>query len=341
MAEKGSGVKLVLRIDTQEEDVFCVATDEYDPPGLYTGHHGSFKRWNKDGSLVTSTQLPVQGEVTCISSTPMKLAVSIDTTLFLYDPKNLATPTESCSHNKDEINQICVNRSDSFLLSSDDSGEVQVLDVGTGRLKPYRSLCKHSNICSAVAFNPLKHWEAISGGLDCRIMLWDFSRGKSLDTLNVQEALPDSDEPTTYLINPPMVHALCWVGRLPLVAVGLGNGLIVLCSVTGRKIKLVCSRRFHTKGVASVTCLELVEHGTTTYVIVSGGNDGKLVWTKLIKDTENTKGSVDSYMLSEEPLAIYGHGSKVNWITSVSGWGQNIVGVADQTGIVSLYSITL
>jgi WD40 repeat protein len=45
----------------------------------------------------------------------------------------------------------------------------------------YKTLRRgHSNICSAVAFRPHRPWELLSGGLDCTVVKWDFSRLRTL-----------------------------------------------------------------------------------------------------------------------------------------------------------------
>ena len=345
MAVKGPDAKLVLKLDTCEDDVFCITPDG---SGLYTGHYTLVKRWKQDGSLTHSIQLPVQGEVTCISSTPTKLAISTGTSILLYDPRNLTTPIETCSHNKDEINQICINPSDNFLISCDDTGAILALDVSTNRLKLYRTCHNgtHTNICSTVAFHPRKNWEIISGGLDCHMILWDFSRGKVLYSLNVQDAISEQDtERTTYLVNPPMVHCICTIDRLPLVAAGLENGMMLLCDIDKSSIDVICTRQFHTKGIASITSFKISDsiQGDEQYVIITGGNDGKLVWHKLVKNSSSldvvpNKPKANTFLILKEPLAVFDHGSKINWITKISN-DTNIVGVADQTSNVTLYSL--
>ena len=47
----------------------------------------------------------------------------------------------------------------------------------------------HENICSSVAFHPKRAWELVSGGLDCLLINWDFSRGKPCYKLNMQEVV--------------------------------------------------------------------------------------------------------------------------------------------------------
>ena len=365
-------VSLIAQIDTQEEDVFCIASDNQSPPRLLSGHNNKFKVWKSDGTLEQSIDTPIEGDVTCICVSKSKIAVSVNTSVLLYDPNKLTTLIEHCTYNKDEINQISINESGNFLLACDDTGEIQVLDISTSKPKLYKTCRKHDNICSSITFHPHRHWDMISGGLDCQVILWDYSRGRPYTILNIQEALATNSGASAYLINPPMVHSLCTIGQTPFVVLGLGNGAITLCNTNRSQLELVSTREFHSISIACITCYEtkLAPEGASrsdqplvgasnveellSYIVVSGGNDGKIIWSgvtekttpistdkvKLSSKKSKPHHSSVTYEILESPLAIYDHGSKVNWITILRQWNEkHVVVVADQTSVITLYSI--
>ena len=381
MAEGPSIIKEFLKIDTGEEDVFCLCP--YIPQGgLASGHSSKVKVWSKDSSLYHEIIPPVHGDVTCILTTPTHLFISVDSSLILYDHHDLATPTETCRYNSEEINQLTTNTSANYLLSADDSGDVSVIDISNlaigGKSKLYKK-CKrhHTNICSSVTFHPLKHWEMVSGGLDCQLVLWDYSRGRRLASLNMQE-----EGSGGYMVNPPMVHSVCSLGgNRPVIAAGLGNGSICICQLSGSDISLISTVQPHSNSIASVICIGNKEpfkmdsqakgdkargdEETCTDLVISGGNDGRIICSPVLKTTpkaatpsklatpskstssHKSKGSSHktppTYRISEEPLSIHEHGSKVNWLTELPDWspGKHVVGVADQTSNITLYFIEL
>ncbi|KAK6124184.1 hypothetical protein DH2020_042093 [Rehmannia glutinosa] len=113
---------------------------------------------------------------------------------------------ESYNYNKDEINQIACHPKSSFLAAADDAGDVKVIDVhqkclyktlraghesvSCPILKIVTSSPDHfifmltlltlnsTKICSSVQFLPWRSWEVITGGLDSKLVMWDFSKGR-------------------------------------------------------------------------------------------------------------------------------------------------------------------
>ncbi|KAJ4823173.1 Cellulose synthase A catalytic subunit 8 [UDP-forming] [Turnera subulata] len=98
------------------------------------------------------------------------------------------TPMRSYRYNKEEINQIACNSKAAFLASTDDSGDVK--------------------ICSSVQFIPWKPWEVITGGLDSKLVMWDFSKGRAIKIMDF--GLPDmkSGSNSPQCFNPAFVHAI-------------------------------------------------------------------------------------------------------------------------------------
>ncbi|GLJ38336.1 hypothetical protein SUGI_0780810 [Cryptomeria japonica] len=136
--------------------------------------------------------------------------------------------------NTEDINQITLNSKSCYLLAADDSGEIKVIDIHQHCV--YKTLrAVHTNICSCVQFHPRKPWEVISGGLDSKILTWDFSRGRVRKMIDLGAAVSsnaDSDTSTNQICNPPFVHALAVPegflqrGDNQVVAVARGDGAI-------------------------------------------------------------------------------------------------------------------
>lgn len=153
--------------------------------------------------------------------------------------------------NTDDINQITVNLKSSFLAAADDSGEVKIIDIRQHCLyKTLRSV--HTNICSSVQFHPWRPWEVISGGLDSKIVAWDFSRGRQQMVIDVAVPTTENAEnasSTNQICNPPFVHALAVLEENmdgknnQVVAAARGDGTIEIIDlrfeshVTGAKSK--------------------------------------------------------------------------------------------------------
>ena len=78
-----SALKVLTKIDTKEDDVYCICPDN-NSLGIASGHNSKVKGWSKDnGSLSYEILLPIRGEVTSLLTTPTQLAVSVDSSLLL------------------------------------------------------------------------------------------------------------------------------------------------------------------------------------------------------------------------------------------------------------------
>ncbi|CAK7350390.1 unnamed protein product [Dovyalis caffra] len=107
-----------------------------------------------------------------------------------FDVHNMAsmcTPFKSYNYNKDEINQIACNSKAAFLASTDDGGDVKVLSV---------------------QFIPWRPWEVITGGLDSKLVMWDFSKGRPVKIVDfgLHDIKKGSSGAKFY--NPAFVHAI-------------------------------------------------------------------------------------------------------------------------------------
>ncbi|KAG5561949.1 hypothetical protein RHGRI_004849 [Rhododendron griersonianum] len=136
---------------------------------------------------------------------------------------------ESHNYNKEEINQIACNSRSCFLAAADDGGDVKIVDIHQQCL--YKTLrAGHTSICTSVQFLPWRPWEVITGGLDSKLVMWDFSKGRPRKIVDF--SVPDADGGCSagQSLNPAFVHALAVpevdmvdrVGKVCVVARGDG-----------------------------------------------------------------------------------------------------------------------
>ncbi|KAL6045429.1 WD repeat-containing protein 53, partial [Balamuthia mandrillaris] len=118
----------------------------------------------------------------------------------------LSSCDQEFAFNTEEINQLALSVNGEYLAACDDAAEVKVVQWEKNRLfKTLRS--QHTNICSSLSFRGRsKPWELITGGLDCQLVQWDFSKGR---TINVFHQLVESEGSSGRpLVNPPFVHSV-------------------------------------------------------------------------------------------------------------------------------------
>jgi len=214
----GGHTSSVLSLDVNREGI------------LASGGEDELCIWSKDGT--SQSKLPftsylsgdrdtkeVNSVCFCVKN-PERLYASCGNKILGYDLRNLASTVCEFQFNEDEINQLAIHDKGTFLSACDDSGEIKIIDVASGRL--FKSLHnKDDNICSTVQFRSNRPWEIISGGMDFKVVSWDFSSGRPLQEFNVQELGGDSQE-GAYFINPPFVHSIHMAGNGRMFVAGLG-----------------------------------------------------------------------------------------------------------------------
>lgn len=355
---------VVATLDSRGEENTCLCLSRNG--NILSGHKSNFKVWScatnyHEWTLFHVVHIPENGDVTCITPFPDaddKYAVSINNCVAIYALRGDAfQPLHMFHFNGDDINQVDVNSRASFICAGDDSGDIVVIDVEKSCI--FKTLSRqHKNICSTVKFNPRKPWEVFSGGLDCQLIRWDFSRGRPLFTVDVQTSdRVNCDKKQilqTYMVNPPMVHCVDVLSSLHCVVCALGNGSVSVYSASSSKqLEAICSTRLHSTGVGYLCCVEIPGQEPMC-VVISGGNDGNICVSRLIFERlVKTHKIQNSRLKSELNLIItIRHGSKVNCmvVRNTSTESQKpvkaiilphtlMIAVADQTSVAKVYEV--
>lgn len=215
----GGHTQSVLSLDHSEDEILASGAED-----------GFVSLWSNDGvpRFKFSVAFGDSQDVTsvCFCSKESKhLYVSCGKKICFFDTRNVSSPVWQIEHSKDEINQIALNHKNSFLAAADDSGEIQIFELPSA--KPFKTLSRrHTDICSCVQFRPQRPWEVISGGMDYNIFNWDFSSGRPVCLVNIQEIISadDGDEmENNYVVNPPYINSIHMSIESRRFACGLGE----------------------------------------------------------------------------------------------------------------------
>ncbi|XP_041120694.1 WD repeat-containing protein 53-like [Polyodon spathula] len=329
---------------------------------------GELTVWSDEGTPIGQLKLEGGDDVTCANfspSSPNKVYVSHGEAISILDVRALKEPVNLFRVSEDEINCLSVNETDSLLAAADDSGSIKILDLSSGKVA--RSLRKHTNICSSVAFRPQRPQCLVSCGLDMQVMLWNLQKARPLWVLNLQELGEEEEEQQQQsagqLFNPPLAHAITVATCGNTFACGSEDGNIHVFKVAGTRFERQVGFKAHSQGVSQVHFVNFLSH---PHWLVSGGNDGKvLLWDASAGSATVSKGqakgghrrkakSVKGQSASKEgadhntelevkafsPKLSINHEEKVNWICPAQLKGESWIIVADQSSSLSVYPIT-
>ncbi|KAJ8761834.1 hypothetical protein K2173_005406 [Erythroxylum novogranatense] len=277
------------------------------------------------------------------------------------------------NYNKEEINQIACSSKAAFLGSTDDSGEIKIIDIHQHCL--YKTLrAGHTSICSSLQFIPWKPWEVITGGLDSKLVVWDFSKGRVLKILDFD--LLETNCSSTQCLNPAFVHAIAIpdVDMLEksqkVCVVARGDGIVDVIDIESelatvrsksstrarkgsQSTSKSCSsaagdeiqdqnRRnsFHLDfslggHTAAVSCVAFSLFGERGKYLISGGNDKSLkIWDWSRYPDGGQTGSTNDVLRLNINLS-----RKINWLCTTPSESENLV-VCDTSKVVKVYSVS-
>ncbi|KAL2631009.1 hypothetical protein R1flu_015695 [Riccia fluitans] len=367
-------MKRLFKLRGHNASVLCCTTSSSSPHSVFSssedGNMCVFDLRTK--SCVSTHQISGEEGVTSICLKPgedNQLYAAAGSAIHCLDLRlgSSGRELQKYDFSTDEINQVVVNHKATYLAAGDDSGEIKVIDLSNHKL--YKTLRGgHTTICSAVQFHSQRPWEVISGGLDSKIVKWDFSKGRQLST--VQPVVPSGDS-VGPMCNPPFVHAMATphgdcsgeMGRS--LAVARGDGSVEIYDSgfdsgkaargkdtksrrnnksssgersgeddyqkSGLRCRLTADEGGHLTAVSSVTFARFGERGR---FLLSGGND------ELVKLWDWASSTFkDTLSADVVPLTLnICHRKKVNWLTTAANSSANLI-VADTSKVLSVYHV--
>lgn len=175
--------------------ILCVGASS-GPEGLLTSgsEGGEVAVWSQDGTIIGRLILPGEEDSTSVvfsPAAPGQFYVSHGDKVSVLDARNLKSPIEEFEGaGEEEINALALNETGSALAVADDSGAVRILELPGGKVS--RTLRRHTNICSSVAFRPHRPNNLLSAGLDMQVMKEEFR-------VSLLYAMPSTSVPRQHL----------------------------------------------------------------------------------------------------------------------------------------------
>ncbi|XP_019943902.1 WD repeat-containing protein 53 [Paralichthys olivaceus] len=267
--------------------ILCVGASP-GPEGLLASgsEGGEVTVWSQEGTIIGRLTLPGEEDSTSVvfsPAAPGQLYVSHGDAVSVLDPRNLRGPVEEFQGaGEEEINALALNETGSALAVADDSGAVRVLELPGGKVS--RTLRRHTNICSSVAFRPHRPNNLLSAGLDMQVMLWGLQKTRPLWTLNLQDVAEEEDDHQQrpgQLFNPPLAHCVSVASCGNIVGCAAEDGRVHLMRIgSGCKLEQQGAVKAHSQGASQAHFVHLPSH---PYWLVTGGNDGQVALWDLSK----------------------------------------------------------
>nr|XP_046245193.1 WD repeat-containing protein 53 [Scatophagus argus]XP_046245194.1 WD repeat-containing protein 53 [Scatophagus argus] len=267
--------------------ILCVGASS-GPEGLLASgsEGGEVTVWSQEGTIIGRLALPGEEDSTSVvfsPAAPGQLYVSHGDTVSVLDPRNLkGSVVEFQGAGEEEINALALNDTGSVLAVADDSGAVRVLELPGGKV--CRTLRRHTNICSSVAFRPHRPNNLLSAGLDMQVMLWGLQKTRPLWTLNLQDVSEEEDDHQQrpgQLFNPPLVHCVSVASCGNVLGCAAEDGRVHLMRIgSGSKLEQQGAVKAHSQGASQAHFVSFLSH---PYWLVTGGNDGQVALWDLSK----------------------------------------------------------
>nr|XP_029121311.1 WD repeat-containing protein 53 isoform X3 [Elaeis guineensis] len=240
-------------------------------------------------------------------------------------------PLETYNYNKDEINQIAYSSKSNFLAAADDSGDVKIIDTSQQCL--YKTLrAVHTSICSSVQFLSWKPWAAITGGLDSKLAMWDFSKGRPSNVIDY--GMPEVDGTVSCESGLATMKSKNFSQSKNFQSRSKKSGIQAANQATGRnlgkRIQLDYSLGGHT---AAVSCVSFSLFGERGKFLISGGNDACVKlwdWSRYFC-AEQTSCNNDLILNIDVK-------KKVNWLCTTTADSENLV-VCDTSKLLKIYTV--
>ncbi|KAM7399245.1 hypothetical protein PAMP_018531 [Pampus punctatissimus] len=266
--------------DGHSTSILCVGASP-GPGGLLASgsEGGEVTVWSQEGTIIGRLTLTGEEDSTSVAFSPAApglLYVSHGDAVSVLDPRNLkGTVEEFQGAGEEEINALALNDTGSALAVADDSGAVRVLELPGGKV--CRTLRRHTNICSSVAFRPHRPNNLLSAGLDMQVMLWGLQKTRPLWTLNLQDVSEEEDDHQQrpgQLFNPPLAHCVSVASCGNILGCAAEDGRVHLMRIgSGSKLEQQGAVKAHSQGASQAHFVNFLSH---PYWLATGGNDGQV-----------------------------------------------------------------
>ncbi|XP_068567697.1 WD repeat-containing protein 53 [Cebidichthys violaceus] len=267
--------------------ILCVGVSS-GPEGILASgsESGEVTVWSHEGTIIGRLTLPGEEDSTSVvfsPAAPGQMYVSHGDAVSVLDPRNLKGPVEEFQGaGEEEINALALNDMGSVLAVADDSGAVRVLELPGGKV--CRTLRRHTNICSSVAFRPHRPNNLVSAGLDMQVMLWGLQKTRPLWTLDLQDVAEEEDnhqQRPGQLFNPPLVHCVSVASCGNILGCAAEDGRVHLMRIgSGSKLDQQGAVKAHSQGASQAHFVSFLSH---PHWLVTGGNDGQVALWDLSK----------------------------------------------------------
>lgn len=215
----------------------------------------------------------------------------------------------------------------------------------------------------------LLYFVVITGGLDSKLVMWDFSKGRPQKIVDFGKSSARDGGQMGQCLNPAFVHALAvpeadMVDKLgKICVVARGDGVVDIINIESelaankskssvkpkkgtklmsessdpqdhpheRKLHLDHSLGGHT---SAVSCVAFSMFGEKGKFIISGGNDKSVKVWDWSKSSETGQSSSSQDILSSN----FNLNRKVNWLCTTQTAAENLV-VCDTSKVVKVYTI--
>nr|XP_033487722.1 WD repeat-containing protein 53 [Epinephelus lanceolatus] len=267
--------------------ILCVGASPGPEGFLASGSEGGeVTVWSQEGTIIGHLTLPGKDDNTSVvfsPSAPGQLYVSHGEAVSVLDPRNLKSPVEEFQGaGEEEINALALNETGTALAVADDSGAVRVLELPGGKV--CRTLRRHTNICSSVAFRPHRPNNLVSAGLDMQVMLWGLQKTRPLWTVNLQDVAEEEDDHQQrpgQLFNPPLIHCVSVASCGNILGCAAEDGRVHVMRIgSGSKLEQQGVVKAHSQGASQAHFVSFLSH---PHWLITGGNDGQVALWDLSK----------------------------------------------------------
>jgi WD40 repeat protein len=372
----------VLRASTKP--LICLKVNASNQLLASSAEDGALKIWDLTRLKVKHAFLPqcfAQAPVTCIQWHGTSLLTSAGRSIYQLDAlpaTSLFIKEASCSWldiAEDEINSFHHFADLNLIVFGDDSGNISLLDMKTGKCQAVGQGLRHAQICTALAALPVMDNQddstlsLVSGGLDCLIKQWTLSVSKSdkdSTTKDVTEpqmpslqlvasinTAENQDPNATQLFNPPYVQAIAAHSKAAIFAAGLGDGSLLVAQHSLQRSKHQNKRLKKRVMRHTWTTTRMTEHShavgavcvihdgrdENAFLVASGSSDCTVNLWRFNQDSE---GRLVGEALAKYSLSMSDspRKPKINCVTSFTQGDLTILLVGDVLGHLTLLNIT-